>query len=110
MIHMHSFVDIMNNFHTYHRLRKWKPHTFTKLKHTKNFIMKIFYLYHVLSHVHYISVTHVLYNCPVKVLEAPKDGLLDPKGSLVNEVGSCIIEQANQCWLPFTNKWCPYTV
>jgi len=37
-------------------------------------------------------------------LKAPKDGLLDPRGFLANEIPSCAIEQANQCWLTFTNK------
>jgi len=37
---------------------------------------------------------------PVKVLEISKDGLPDPRGSLVNEIQSCAIEQANQeVWL-----------
>jgi len=56
-----------------------------------------------------MPVTHLRY------LKALKDGLLDPRGSLTNQVPSCAIEQANQCWLPFTKKrftkfWCPYTL
>ena len=31
-----------------------------------------------------------------KYLKAPKDGLLDPRGSLANEIPSRAIEQANQ--------------
>jgi len=51
-----------------------------------------------------MPVTHALHNGPVKVFEALKDGLLDLRGSLVNEVQYCAIEQANQCQLPFTTK------
>ena len=36
------------------------------------------------------------YDGAVKVLEPPKDGLHDPRGSLMNEVPSQAIEQANQ--------------
>jgi len=37
-------------------------------------------------------------------LKALKDGLLDSRGSLANELLSCAIDQANQCQLPFAKK------
>jgi len=40
----------------------------------------------------------------LRYLKAPKDGLPDPRGSLVNEAPYHTIEQANQCWLSFTNE------
>jgi len=43
----------------------------------------------------------------LRYLKVPKDVLLDPRGSLANEVQSCVIQQANQCWLPFTNEMMP---
>jgi len=51
-----------------------------------------------------MPVTHVLHNGPVKILKALKDGLLGPRGSLMNEVPSQNIEQTNQCQLPLTNE------
>jgi len=61
-------------------------------------------------------VTRVLYDNPIllRYLKTLNDGLLVPRVCLANEVPSHTIEQANQCWLLFTNKrftkfWCPYS-
>jgi len=55
-----------------------------------------------------MPVTQVLHNGPVKVLKNSEDGLLDPRGSLANEVPSHAIQQASQSMSapfdPFTNE------
>jgi len=43
-----------------------------------------------------------------RYLKAPKDGLLDPRGSLANEIPSCTIEQANHVGSLSQMRWCPY--
>jgi len=59
----------------------------------------MFFLMHTKCqwHMYYIMVL-------LRYLKALKDGLLDPRGSLVNEVWSLAIEQTNQSWIPCTNK------
>jgi len=82
-----------------------KPHAyFHKLKHMKIFIMKysintMFFSVHAKYQWHMYCIMILL-----RYLKALKDGLLDPRGSLANEVPCHDIEKTNQCWLPFTYK------
>jgi len=56
-----------------------------------------------------MPVTHVLH---LRYLKAPKDGLIDPRGSLANEVPSHARLQSKPINVSTLSqmRWCPYTL